>query len=214
MSHPLSRQRAAHEADHSSTTRRGKKGVKPQTARQAKPYEQLVPLHLETLRSSPSSSLLELPALALDVWLLVLVRTHAEVLDCLSCVLGAAQQNDVAAGWVLHGQLIQGETLTAGLLDPGARSGGESEGCDVQLGDLEHAVVVGHGANYGDGLVGVGLLCTLARHFAGDAGDGHGRAVDAGHEEALEHDSVERSVGSAWFFWELSEISHSTPSQS
>jgi hypothetical protein len=41
-------------------------------------------------------------------------------------------------------------------------------------------------------------LCALGADFAGDAGDGHGRAVDAGHEKTLEHDLVEVGVGSAW----------------
>jgi len=67
----------------------------------------------------------------------------------------------------------------------------------VQLGDGQQAVVICDGANYGDGLVGIGLLCALGGDFAGDAGDGHGRAVDAGHEEAFEDNFVEVGVGSA-----------------
>jgi len=151
-------------------------------------------LHLETLRPSATSSLLELPSLALDVWFLVLVRAKAEMLDRLTRVLRSTQQDNIASSRVSHGQLIDRQALSASLFDPGASCGCEAEGCDVQLWDREHAVVVCDGADDGDGLVGVGLFGGLGRDFSCDAGDGHGWAVDAGHEEAAEDDFVEVGV--------------------
>ena len=68
----------------------------------------------------------------------------------------------------------------------------------MQFGDLEEAVVVGDGADDADCLVLVGLFRGFGGDFGGDAGDGHGRAVDAGHEEALEDDFVEVGFGTAW----------------
>lgn len=127
----------------------------------------------------------------------MLVGAHAEVLDGLAGVLGASEQDDVAAGGVPHGELVEGHALAAGLFDPGAGGGREPQGGDVELGHGHEAVVVGDGADHGDGLVLVRLLRALGADLAGDAGDGHGRAVDAGHEESLEHNLVEVGVGSA-----------------
>lgn len=58
-------------------------------------------------------------------------------------------------------------------------------------GNFQEAVVVCNGAHHTDGLVGVGFLGGLGGDFAGDTRDGHGRAVDAGHEEPAEDDFVE-----------------------
>ena len=128
----------------------------------------------------------------------MLVGSHAEVLDSLTGVLGSSQQNNIASSWVLHGELVEGHALTASLLDPGTGSGCESQRGNVEFGDGQEAVVICDGSNDGDRLVLVGLLCALGADFADDAGDGHGRAVDAGHEKTLEHDLVEVGVGSAW----------------
>jgi len=125
------------------------------------------------------------------------MRTHAEMLDRLSRILRSPQQHNIAAGRMLHGQLIQSQALTTSLFDPRAGGGGESESRDVQLGYNKETVVICDGADDGDGLVGVGLLCGLGGDFGGDTGDGHRRAVDAGHEEASEDDFVEVGVSSA-----------------
>ena len=88
-------------------------------------------LDLETSAPSPSTSLLEFPSLRLDIRLLVLVWAHTEMLNGFSRVLGSSEQDDVRAGWVLHGQLVDGHAAATGLLDASARRGGEAEGCDV-----------------------------------------------------------------------------------
>jgi hypothetical protein len=93
--------------------------------------------------------------------------------------------------------LVESQALATSLLNAGAGSRCESQGSNVQFGDGQETVVVGHGANHGNGLVLVGLLRRGSRDFADDTRDGHGRAVDAGHKQALEHDLVEVGVGSA-----------------
>lgn len=122
---------------------------------------------------------------------------HAEVLDGLTGVLGTSEQDDVAAGWVPQGELVEGQALTAGLLDPGAGSGCESQSGNVEFRHGQEAVVVRDGSDHSDGLVLVCLLCALGGDLAGDAGDGHWGAVDAGHEKSLEHNLVEVGVSSA-----------------
>jgi len=84
-------------------------------------------LNLETLRPSATTSALELPALALNVRLLVLVRTEAEVLDGLAGVLGSTEEEDVGASGRAEGQLVECEALTAGLLDTGTSGGSEAK---------------------------------------------------------------------------------------
>src|SRR4051812_36900718 len=77
-------------------------------------------LDLETPGSPAATGLLELPALALHVRLLVAVGPEAEVLDSLAGVLGPAEQEGVGAGRGAHGELVDGEALAAGLEDAGA----------------------------------------------------------------------------------------------
>ena len=104
-------------------------------------------LNLETTRPSATTSALELAALALDVRLLVGVGTHAEVLECLTAVLGSTEEQGVGSGGETSSDLVDSEGLTASSLDACASSGGEAESSDGQLGDLEEADVVGHGAD-------------------------------------------------------------------
>lgn len=148
--------------------------------------------NLETPAPSASTSTLELPALRLDVRLLVLVRAETEVLEGLAGVLGAPEEEGVGASRSPEGELVESQGLTTGSEDPGAGSGGEAESGDSQLGDGELTVVVGDGADYDDGLVGV-----LVTDIAGDARDRDRRAVDLGGEEAAENNLVEGSVGPA-----------------
>lgn len=147
-------------------------------------------LHLETPRSSPSTSPLEFPSLALDVRFLVLVRTHSEMFDRLSRILGSAQQDAVAACGCTQSQLVDRERLATGLFDASAGRGGKSECRDAQLGHGEEADVIGHGPNDDEGFGGLGG----ARSMCGQAREGEGWAVDARHEEASEHDFVECGV--------------------
>lgn len=144
-------------------------------------------LHLETPGPSASTSALELAALALDVGLLVLVGTETEMLDGLAGVLGAAEEEGVGAGGRPEGKLIDGEGLAAGGQNAGTGRGGEAEGRDGELGDLEETDVVSDGADlfasaeiacYGsrrayndDGLVLVSILGLLAGGSRNDLGD-------------------------------------------
>lgn len=111
----------------------------------------------------------------------------AEVLDGLTA-LGSAEEEGVAAGGGLEGELIQGHGLAAGGDDAGTGGGGEAEGRDVDGGGLHEAVVIGDGADDDDGPL-VALL-----EVGRDAGEGHGGAVHAGHEQAAEDNLVEAGV--------------------
>jgi hypothetical protein len=122
----------------------------------------------------------------------VLVGSEAEVLDGLTGVLGAAEQQGVGTGGLLKSELVKGLGLAAGSLNTSAGGGGEAESSDIGLGDLEEAVVIGDGADNNDGLLLVAVL-----EVGGNAGEGDGRAVDAAHEQAAEHDLVEGRVGAA-----------------
>jgi len=104
-------------------------------------------LDLETTRPSATTSALEFAALALDVGLLVGVGAHAEVLDGLTGVLGSTEEEGVGASGGAGGNLVDGEALTAGLLNAGASRGGEAESRNGELGGLEETVVVGDGAD-------------------------------------------------------------------
>lgn len=135
----------------------------------------------------------EIPACAY----LVRVGTEAEVLDGLTGVLGATEEQGVGASGGAEGKLVQGQALAASLGDPGTGGGGEAQSSDGQLGELEQAVVVSDGANDDDGLALVGLARVLVGGRGDDARDGHGRAVDARHEKAAEHNLVEVRIRAA-----------------
>lgn len=124
-------------------------------------------------------------ALGDGVGLLVLVRAHAEVLDRLAGVALAAEEDRVGARRRAQRELVEREDLAARLEDALARGGGEAEGGDRELGYLEQAHVVRHRADGHDHLrVAVGRVGGLFD----DAGEGEGRAVDFGEEEAVEDD--------------------------
>lgn len=125
----------------------------------------------------------------------MLVGTESEMLDGLTGVLGTSDQDDIAAGRVSQSQLVQSQSLTTGLLDPGTSSGGESESSDVQLGDGQESVVVGDGTDDRNRLAFVCLLRTLALCLGHEAGDGDWGSVDARLEQSLEDNFVEVGVG-------------------
>lgn len=128
---------------------------------------------------------------------LVRVGTEAEVLDGLTGVLGATEEEGVGAGGGAEGELVEGQALAAGLGDPGTGGGGEAQSSDGELGDLKQAVVIGDGANDDDSLALVRLAGVLVGGGRDDAGDGHRGAVDARHEEAAEDDLVEVRIRAA-----------------
>ena len=57
--------------------------------------------------------------------LLVLVGSHAEVLDGFSGILRTSEEKGVGTSRTPECQLVQGNGLTTGSLDPGTGSGGE-----------------------------------------------------------------------------------------
>lgn len=102
-------------------------------------------LDLETTGPSASTSALELAALALDVGLLVGVGTEAEVLDSLTGVLGTTEEESVGTGGETGGDLVDGKSLTASLLDAGAGRRSEAQRGDGELGELCRLLVLaGH----------------------------------------------------------------------
>jgi len=126
------------------------------------------------------------------------MRAKAKVLDRLAGILGTTQEQGIGAGRGLHSQLIEGQALAAGLLDAGARRGGEAESGDVELGHGEQAVVVGDGADHDDGLVAVAArVLGAGAADVDDARDGDGGPVDLRHEEPAEDYFVEVGVGAA-----------------
>jgi len=122
----------------------------------------------------------------------VLVGAKAEVLDGLAGVLGATEQQSVSAGGLLKSELVESQGLAAGSGDPGTSGGSEAQSGNINLGDLEEAVVVGDGADNNDR-----LLLVAVPEVGGNARERDRRAVDAAHEQAAEHDLVEGGVGAA-----------------
>lgn len=123
----------------------------------------------------------------------MLVGTEAEVLDGLTGVLGATEQQGVGTGGLLQGELVESLGSAASSQDTGTGSSGETQGSDVHLGNLEQTGVIGDGADNDDGLLLVAVL-----DVGVDAGERHGRSVHAGHEQTAQHDLVEGRVGTAY----------------
>lgn len=129
-------------------------------------------LDLETTRPSASTSTLELASLALDIGLLVLVGSEAKVLDSLTRVLGTTEKEGVGASGEAGGNLVDGEDLTASLLDAGTSRSSDAESGDGELGELQQAVVIGNGADNDNGLALVllgGVLVGSGRNDLGQA---------------------------------------------
>lgn len=117
------------------------------------------------------------------------------MLDGLTRVLGAAEEEGVGAGGLLESQLVEGDDLAAGSGDAGTGGGGDAESGDRDLGDGQETVVIGDGANDDDGLLLVAVL-----EVGRNAGQRDGGAVDAAHEQAAEDHLVEGSISAAWQF--------------
>lgn len=137
---------------------------------------------------------------------LVLVWSHAEVLDGLAGVLWSTEEDDVRASWCAESELIESDGLTTGGLDAGAGSRSEAEGADAELGNLEHAVVVGDSSNNGADLALVLLAGVLGGRDSDDLGERHRWGVDARHAQSgvvsgfvPSHPSVEALSGSPLF---------------
>ena len=113
----------------------------------------------------------------------MLVGAHAEVLNGLTSVPLATEQNRVGARRRAEGKLVEGKDLTTRLQDALLGGGGEAKGSDRELGDFKQTDVVGHGADSDDDLrITVGSALGLLD----DAGEGNGGAVGLGEEKAVE----------------------------
>jgi len=99
------------------------------------------------------------------------VRAEAEVLHGLARVLRATEKDGVGASRGAEGELVESEALTAGLGDAGAGGGGEAEGADAHLRQLEEADIVGDAGDGGDGLALVGLGGGGLEDGTGDLGE-------------------------------------------
>ena len=122
----------------------------------------------------------------------MLVWAKAEMLDCLTGVLGTSEEQGVASSGSTESQLVQSQDLSSGSKNTGTSSGGESEGSNAELGDGQEAVVVCDGSNDHNS-----ALVIIAVSVRNNSGDGDGGSVDAGHEESAEDDLVEGGLGSA-----------------
>lgn len=101
------------------------------------------------------------------------MRAEAEVLDGLTSVLRATEEDDVRASGRAHGELVECEAFTASLLNASAGSRGEAEGADGHLRDLIEAVVVGDWADDSADLALVGWAGVLVGGDADDLGEGN-----------------------------------------
>lgn len=122
----------------------------------------------------------------------MLVGTEAKVLDGLTGVLGTTEQQGVGTGGLLQGKLVQSLGSAASSQDTGTSGGGETQGSNVHLGDLEQTGVIGDGADDDDRLFLVTVL-----DVGVDAGQRDGRAVHAGHKQTAQYDLVEGRVSTA-----------------
>ena len=120
------------------------------------------------------------------------VGTEAEVLDSLTGVLGATEDQGVASGGSTESKLVQSDGLTASSDNAGTGGGGESQSSDGHLGALEQTVVIGDGTDNDDG-----SLLTLLVDVGDNSGQGDGRSVDLGRKQTSENNLVERGIGSA-----------------
>lgn len=116
---------------------------------------------------------------------LVGVGSETEVLDSLTGVLGATEEDDVGTGWCAEGELVECDGLTTGLLNAGTGSCGELERADAELGELEETVVIGDGTDNGADLALVDLGGVLVGGDGDDLGERHWWGVDARHTQSV-----------------------------
>ena len=105
------------------------------------------------------------------------------MLDGLTGVPLAAEQDGVRTSGRTKGKLVEGEDLTTGLQDALLGGSGEPEGGDRELGNLKQTDVIRDGAD-GDNDLGVTVGRTLS--LLDDAGKGDGGTVGLGEEKTVE----------------------------
>ena len=91
----------------------------------------------------------------------------------------------------LHNEFVKSEAFAASFGDSSTGSFGEAESSDIELGHVEDALVVSHGANAdGDSVL-------LLAEVLDDLAEGQWWAVSAGGHESSQHSLGELGVGSA-----------------
>jgi len=122
------------------------------------------------------------------------VGSETEVLDSLTGVLGATEEDDVGTGWGAESELVECDSLTTGLLNASTSSGGELQRADAELGKLEETVVIGDGTNDGTDLALVDLGSVLVGGDGDDLGEGHWWGVDARHTQSPQDGGIELAL--------------------
>mmetsp|Transcript_25461 Transcript_25461/g.42920 ORF Transcript_25461/g.42920 Transcript_25461/m.42920 type:complete len:223 (-) Transcript_25461:9-677(-) len=155
-------------------------------------------LNLESSRSSAATGLLELASLGSDVRLDTIVCVGvvdrslvAEMAHSLTGVLGTAEKNGVGTLGGAKGQLVKGDALTTSLDNAGSGISSEAKSADGQLGDLDHAGVVGDSTNNHSNLV------LLSLHVSRQAGQRDGSLVQARRAKSLGNDTSKLRFGSS-----------------
>jgi hypothetical protein len=127
------------------------------------------------------------------------VGTEAEVLHGLTGVLGSTEEEGVGTGRSTESKLVQGQSLTTSLLNASTSSGGEAEGSDRELGNIQQAVVIGNSADDDDGLALVGLANVRDGTRKRNRG-----TVNSRHKETTENSLVEVGLGTAYHSSQIS----------
>lgn len=114
------------------------------------------------------------------------------MLESLTGIFGAAQQQRVGSSRFLERQLVKSKRLAASSSNTGGGRFGEAKGCNFDLGDVQEAVIIRYGADNDHCFLLAAIL-----EVGGNAGERHWRAVDTGHKQAAKYDFVERGIGTA-----------------
>lgn len=123
---------------------------------------------------------------------LATVRTEAKVFHGLSGVLWTSKQQCVRSRRRPESELIQSQSLTTSLFNPGSGGRSEAEGSNRQLWDREEAVVICDRSDNNNGLALVRL-----GNIGDNARERDRRTVDARHKKAAKHYLVEIRIRAA-----------------
>lgn len=105
------------------------------------------------------------------------------MLNSLTTVPLATEQDGVRASRRTECELVQGKNLTARLQDALLGGDGEAEGRNGELGNLKQTDVIRNGADDDDDL---GVTVGRARRLLQDTGQGDGGTVGLGEEKTVE----------------------------
>lgn len=120
----------------------------------------------------------------------MLVGTEAEVLESLTAVLGATENQGVAAGRGSESELIESDGFSASSSDASTCSGSEAKSSNCSLRESKESVVVSNSSDNNDG-----SLLALLGNVGHNSRQRDGWSVNLGHEKASEDNLVEGSVG-------------------